>query len=39
MKRAGFHTKYRAVDEPWDVQRFYVHDPIGKLINIVAHEH
>ncbi|NIK76408.1 catechol 2,3-dioxygenase-like lactoylglutathione lyase family enzyme [Paenibacillus castaneae] len=39
MKRAGFPIEYGPVDEPWGVRRFYVRDPFGKLINILAHEH
>ncbi|MFC4619771.1 VOC family protein [Camelliibacillus cellulosilyticus] len=38
MKRAGFSIEYGPVDEPWGVRRFYVRDPYGKLINIVAHK-
>lgn len=38
MKRAGFPIEYGPVDEPWGVRRFYVRDPFGKLINILAHE-
>ncbi|MCM3745873.1 VOC family protein [Paenibacillus pasadenensis] len=39
MKRAGFPIEYGPADEPWGVRRFYVRDPFGKLINILAHEH
>jgi catechol 2,3-dioxygenase-like lactoylglutathione lyase family enzyme len=39
MNRAGFPIEYGPVDEPWGVRRFYVRDPFGKLINILAHEH
>ncbi|MCK9858719.1 VOC family protein [Paenibacillus sp. ATY16] len=38
MKRAGFPIEYGPVHEPWGVRRFYVRDPFGKLINILAHE-
>jgi catechol 2,3-dioxygenase-like lactoylglutathione lyase family enzyme len=38
MKRAGFPIEYGPVDEPWGVRRFYVRDPFGKLINILAHK-
>lgn len=38
MKNAGFSIEYGPVDEPWGVRRFYVRDPFGKLINIVAHQ-
>jgi catechol 2,3-dioxygenase-like lactoylglutathione lyase family enzyme len=37
MKRAGFPIEYGPVDEPWGVRRFFVRDPFGKLINIIAH--
>jgi catechol 2,3-dioxygenase-like lactoylglutathione lyase family enzyme len=37
MKRAGFPIEYGPIDEPWGVRRFYVRDPFGKLINILAH--
>jgi catechol 2,3-dioxygenase-like lactoylglutathione lyase family enzyme len=37
MKRAGFPIEYGPVDEPWGVRRFYVRDPFGRLINILAH--
>ncbi|HWT72019.1 MAG TPA: glyoxalase, partial [Oxalicibacterium sp.] len=26
------------VSESWGVRRFYVRDPIGKLVNILQHE-
>ncbi len=29
--------EYGPVDEPWGVRRFYVRDPFGRLINILAH--
>ncbi|SFD79916.1 Glyoxalase-like domain-containing protein [Paenibacillus catalpae] len=37
MKSAGYKIEYGLVDEPWGVRRFYVRDPFGKLINILAH--
>jgi catechol 2,3-dioxygenase-like lactoylglutathione lyase family enzyme len=37
MKAAGFAIEYGLVDEPWGVRRFYVRDPFGKLVNILAH--
>ncbi|MEF3303422.1 VOC family protein [Paenibacillus sp. GYB003] len=37
MKAAGFPIRYGPVDETWGVRRFYVQDPFGKLVNIVAH--
>jgi catechol 2,3-dioxygenase-like lactoylglutathione lyase family enzyme len=37
MQAAGFAIEYGPVDEPWGVRRFFVRDPFGKLVNIVAH--
>jgi catechol 2,3-dioxygenase-like lactoylglutathione lyase family enzyme len=37
MQDAGFPIEYGPVDEPWGVRRFFVRDPFGKLINILAH--
>jgi catechol 2,3-dioxygenase-like lactoylglutathione lyase family enzyme len=37
MIAAGFRIEYGPVDEPWGVRRFYVRDPLGKLVNILAH--
>lgn len=37
MRKAGFAIEYGPVDEPWGVRRFYVRDPFGKLVNILAH--
>ncbi|MEI6001032.1 VOC family protein [Paraburkholderia bengalensis] len=37
MKATGFAVEYGPVDEPWGVRRFYVRDPFGKLVNILAH--
>lgn len=38
MKEAGFAIEYGPADEPWGVRRFYVRDPFGKLVNILAHK-
>lgn len=38
MSSAGFSIEYGPADEPWGVRRFYVRDPFGKLVNIVAHK-
>lgn len=35
MPIRGFHSDNS--DEPWAVRRFYVRDPFGKLINVLAH--
>lgn len=37
MNAHGFPIEYGPVDEPWGVRRFYVRDPFGKLLNILAH--
>ena len=37
MRAAGFSIEYGPVDEPWGVRRFFVRDPFGKLVNILAH--
>jgi catechol 2,3-dioxygenase-like lactoylglutathione lyase family enzyme len=37
MRQAGFPIEYGPADEPWGVRRFYVRDPFGKLVNILAH--
>jgi catechol 2,3-dioxygenase-like lactoylglutathione lyase family enzyme len=33
----GFSVEYGPVNEPWGVRRFYVRDPFGRLLNILAH--
>jgi catechol 2,3-dioxygenase-like lactoylglutathione lyase family enzyme len=37
VKRAGFRIEYGPTNESWGVLRFFVRDPLGKLINILAH--
>ena len=37
MRKAGCAIEYGPADEPWGVRRFYVRDPFGKLVNILAH--
>lgn len=37
MQEAGFRIEYGPAVEPWGVRRFYVRDPFGKLVNILAH--
>lgn len=34
---AGLPVEYGPVTEPWGVTRFYVRDPYGRLVNILAH--
>jgi catechol 2,3-dioxygenase-like lactoylglutathione lyase family enzyme len=33
----GLQIEYALCDEPWGVRRFYVRDPFGRLVNILAH--
>ena len=35
---AGLPTEYGPVKEPWGVTRFYVRDPLGRLLNILTHQ-
>jgi catechol 2,3-dioxygenase-like lactoylglutathione lyase family enzyme len=37
VKAAGIAVEYGPAEEPWGVRRFYVRDPFGKLVNILAH--
>jgi catechol 2,3-dioxygenase-like lactoylglutathione lyase family enzyme len=37
MKKAKIKIEYGPADEPWNVRRFYVRDPFGKLVNILTH--
>ncbi len=34
---AGHSIEYGPAREPWGVKRFYVRDPFGRLVNILAH--
>src|SRR5215218_7130811 len=36
--RAGHDVIYGPVDEPWGVRRFFVRDPHGVVISVLAHE-
>ena len=38
VMEANIPLEYGPVSEPWGVRRFYVRDPVGKLINILQHE-
>lgn len=33
----GLEIVYALTDEPWGVRRFYVRDPFGNVVNILAH--
>ena len=37
IQDAGMALEYGPVTEPWGVRRFYVRDPLGRLINILQH--
>lgn len=37
IQEGGFPIEYGPVDEPWGVRRFFVRDPCGTLVNILAH--
>jgi len=34
----GMPIEYGPTREPWGVRRFYVRDPFGRLLNILAHD-
>jgi len=34
---AGFEIVYPLTEEPWGVRRFFVRDPFGNTVNILAH--
>ena len=36
--RAGHDVIYGPADEPWGVRRFFVRDPQGVVISVLAHE-
>ena len=38
VRNAGIAIEYGPATEPWEVRRFFVRDPFGKLINILQHE-
>jgi lactoylglutathione lyase len=38
VREARIAIEYGPVAEPWGVRRFYVRDPLGKLVNILQHE-
>ena len=37
VEASGTPIEYGPVTEPWGVRRFYVRDPLGKLVNILQH--
>lgn len=34
----GTEIVYALHDEPWGVRRFFVRDPLGKVLNILSHQ-
>ncbi|MDY6858143.1 MAG: VOC family protein [Pseudomonadota bacterium] len=36
-RNLGAAIEYGPVDEPWGVQRFFLRDPAGTLVNILTH--
>ena len=38
VRKARLPIEYGPNSEPWGVRRFYVRDPLGKLINVMQHE-
>lgn len=38
VQKGRIPVEYGPASEPWGVRRFYVRDPLGKLINILQHE-
>lgn len=37
MQAAGFEIEYGPANETWGVNRFFVRDPFGRLVNILVH--
>lgn len=37
VEAAGIPLEYGPANEPWGVRRFYVRDPLGRLVNILQH--
>ena len=35
--RRGLRVVYPLTDEPWGVHRFFVEDPSGTIVNVLAH--
>jgi catechol 2,3-dioxygenase-like lactoylglutathione lyase family enzyme len=38
VKAADVPIEYGPAKEPWGVRRFFVRDPFGTLVNVLAHE-
>lgn len=37
-RAAGLAVEYGPAAEPWGVRRFFVRDPCGRLVNVLAHD-
>ncbi|HEL4257207.1 VOC family protein [Stenotrophomonas maltophilia] len=37
IRSAGIDVVYGPVEEPWGVRRFFVRDPLGRLLNLLSH--
>jgi catechol 2,3-dioxygenase-like lactoylglutathione lyase family enzyme len=37
VRNAGIGLVYGPAAEPWNVRRFFVRDPLGKLVNVLQH--
>ena len=37
VREEGLVIEYGPTTEPWGVRRFYVRDPLGRLVNILTH--
>ncbi len=37
LRQADIALEYGPTEEPWGVRRFFVRDPFGRLLNILAH--
>ena len=37
LRARGQVPEYGPADEPWGVRRFYLRDPAGTLVNVLAH--
>jgi len=38
VRAAGLAIEYGPTSEPWHVRRFFVRDPLGRLVNILTHD-
>jgi catechol 2,3-dioxygenase-like lactoylglutathione lyase family enzyme len=37
VRKEGLLIEYGPTTEPWGVRRFYVRDPLGRLVNVLTH--